>query len=149
MIWSPAFAGRRLIMERILHIVESNTAILSGIGDLGKAFLDAQNFVEPQSGLFYIEALIDPATGQILEVLRKDPLRSYEKPFRQRSGELSVVAAPLSKRFPKAELVTFVVDAQSGRPTSVSFRGELALDVIAGLHAAIADSNSRKFRLAA
>lgn len=100
-----------LVRERtIVH----NCSVFRGEGELGGQYVDAIRSTDPYAGVHYVEALVNPSTGRIEEVLRPSPTRVYEREIINNAGHRITVPVTLSEQNPGARLAVFIVDAMAG-----------------------------------
>ena len=136
-------------MKKASKIIDFNRSILAGQGALGLDFLNVLKRTEYQSGKQYIEILVDPNSGQFLEILFPNPTRSYQVARIQKDGSHLTTSSLLSKSFPEGVLVTLAVDSLTQDITSLSLHERMDLDIIAVLHASIVMGEERGGKIAA
>ncbi|WKZ56546.1 MAG: hypothetical protein QY326_07395 [Bdellovibrionota bacterium] len=111
-------------MKEKAEVIHHNAEVFGGRGKLGKAFISACELGVLHGGLQFVDLLVDPVEGTIVEVLPPDPTRRFERS----SGLRSVSYAPksLSMDFPQAVPVIALVDLRKGmRVVDVSAGGWL------------------------
>ena len=118
--------------------VAYNCSIFRGEGELGAVFTTVLQAGEPYAGVLYVETLVNPMTGQILEVLRPSPTRIYEREVLNNAGQRITLPVTLSASNPGARLAVFIVDAQSSHAVvDVIARDEILPDARACLRESI------------
>lgn len=124
-------------------VIAHNCSVLQGIGELGRAFANVLHTTSPYAGMYYVEAVIQIATGQIDEILMPDPKRVYEKEVINLAGKSEMVPVPLSRKFPNGRLAVFLVDAHAPHQVmDVIARDEISPQARACLRQSVIESRT-------
>lgn len=112
-------------LEGESEAIHHNAEVFAGRGRLGREFLAACENAPLHGGLQFVDLLVDPLRGRVVEVLPHDPTRRFE---RTASSALGCGPTPrsLSMEHPQAVPVIALVDLRRGcRVVDVSAGGWL------------------------
>lgn len=96
-----------------MAVVATNLATLRGEGPIGRKLTLAISRTLPYGGHYRVEALIEPSSGEIVDILLPDPTRRYTITVVKNDGMQMSVPAVFSADFPHAKLSVLHLDASN------------------------------------